>query len=226
MTEISRYLDHAVLKPDMTTDEVAAAIELGLRYKVRTVCVRPSDIHLAKSLCAGSDTTVITVLAFPHGCTTPGVKELEAIQYIEGGVSEIDMVANYGLIRSHEWEAVERDIAAVVGVARQADVAVKVILETNQLSNEETWFSTLAALSAGADFVKTSTGFNGAGATVEAVSTMLEASDGKIKVKASGGIRSYGTAMQFIDLGVHRLGVGFGSTEAICTASAAEGSGY
>jgi deoxyribose-phosphate aldolase len=213
---VNRYLDHAVLKPDMTQDEAKAAIQLGIDYKVRTVCVRPCDIKLAAQMCRGTETEVSCVLSFPHGSNPTKVKAFEAKEYIAMGTNEIDMVANYGFIRSGLWDLVEADIKAVVDVAKPAGVLVKVIFETSQLTIEEIKKTTEICISAGADFVKTSTGFNGEGATIEGVKAMLDTAAGRIMVKPSGGIRDKAKAEMFIDMGVHRLGNGSTSTEAIC----------
>lgn len=209
---IARYLDHAILKPEMTRKEAVEAIQYGIEHKVRTVCVRPCDVELAVKLCRGTKTDPCVVLGFPHGCVRPEVKAFEASTYIDLGVKEIDMVVNYGFIRSGMWEEVEKDIRAVSDQTRKAGVLLKVILETCTLSKEEIIRATEIAAEAGADFVKTSTGFHSAGATEDAVRTMIEAAKGRIKVKASGGIRDIETARRFIEMGCARLGVGYSTT--------------
>lgn len=221
--EINRYLDHAVLKPEMTQAEAAAEIGLGIRYNVRTVCVRPADIGLAKELCAGSETDVCCVLAFPHGTALSASKAQEAGQYLALGVSEIDMVVNYGLILSGEWKRVQEDIESVTRLTRPAGVPLKVILETSTLQEEHIIRATEIAVEAGADFVKTSTGFSSGGATDEAVKAMLAAAKGRIQVKASGGIRDFQRAEYLIGLGCTRLGVGSSSTPVICGGDAIPG---
>lgn len=213
---MARYLDHAVLKPEMSQEEAREAILLGIRYKVRTVCVRPCDIALAASLCHGTETEVSCVLAFPHGCTLSSVKAFEAREAIAAGTKEIDMVANYGFIRSGLREEVLADIRAVTDVARPAGILVKVILETCTLTAEQIRMATEVAIEAGADFVKTSTGFHTTGATAEAVAAMMEAGAGRIRVKAAGGIRTLADAERFLDMGCERLGVGYGSTPVLC----------
>lgn len=221
--DINRYLDHAVLKPEMTRQEAIEAIRLGIDYKVRTVCVRPCDIELAVEMCRGTETEVSCVLAFPHGCTSSLAKADEARRYIAAGTHEIDMVANYGFIRSALWDEVVADIRAVTEVARPAGVLVKVIFETAHLTLDEIRRTTECAIEAGADFVKTSTGFGGPGATVEGVQAMLDAAQGRIKVKPSGGIRNRADAERFIEMGAERIGNGYSSTPAICAGSAAAG---
>lgn len=219
--DINRYLDHAILKPEMTRQEVIDAIQLGIDYKVRTVCVRPCDIELAVAMCKGTETEVSCTLAFPHGCTMSAVKAEEARHYVAAGIHEIDMVANYGFIRSGLWDEVTADIRAVVEVSKPAGVPVKVIFETAWLTLGEIKRTVQYAIDAGADFVKTSTGFNGEGATVEQVQAMLDAAQGRIKVKPSGGIRDRARAELFIAMGAQRLGNGYTSTAAICGAPAA-----
>lgn len=214
--QFNRYIDHAVLKPEMTQEEVHQAIQLGIDFKVKTVCVRPCDIDLAVKMCRGTETGVSCVLAFPHGTVPTEIKTMEAEVYIKKGVDEIDMVANYGYIRSKLWQKVEEDIKGVADVAMTNNVLLKVILETSQLSEDEITKATECVIKAGADFVKTSTGFYGEGATVKAVQAMVKAADGKIQVKASGGIRNAEQARIFLDMGVSRLGNGFSSTPIIC----------
>ncbi|GCE27286.1 deoxyribose-phosphate aldolase [Dictyobacter alpinus] len=214
--QINRYLDHAVLKPELTHTEAIDAIKLGVEYKVRTVCVRPCDIELALDLCAGSETDVCCVLGFPHGVLPAVLKAEEAKHYVTLGVKEIDMVVNYSYIRSALWKEVEEDIQAVHAITSPAGVVLKVILETSMLTLDQITQATTSAQRVGADFVKTSTGFNGPGATEEAVTAMLEAAQGKIKVKASGGVRDTQKALRFIAMGCQRLGVNYTSTAAIC----------
>lgn len=214
--QINRYIDHAVLKPDMTPADAEAQMRVGLDYHVRTICVRPCDIPLAVKFCSGTDTDVSCVLAFPHGCALSASKADEAKRYVELGAKEIDMVANIGWIRAGLWAQVTSDIYGVVNVAHAANVLVKVILETSYLTPEQAAGATEAAIAAKADFVKTSTGFASAGATEEMVKAMVAASKGRIAVKASGGIRTREQALRFIELGATRLGVGSTSTPVLC----------
>ena len=229
MTEpINRYLDHAVLIPQMTRQEATEWIQSGIDYNVKTVCVRPCDIDLAVSMCKGTETGVSCVLGFPHGCLCTESKVAEAELYCKKGVVEIDMVANYSWIRSGLWNEVRADIKAVVDVAHKHDVAVKVIFETSQLTLDEVAKTTEICVETGADFVKTSTGFNGSGATEEVVDCMLKTALGRIKVKPSGGIRDVEKAKMFLTMGATRLGVNGTSTPAICDGDtpSADKSGY
>jgi deoxyribose-phosphate aldolase len=212
----NRYLDHAVLKPEMTREEAVAAIQLGIDYKVRTVCVRPCDISMAAEMCKGTETEVSCVLSFPHGTAPSSVKTEEARQYIAMGANEIDMVVNYGYIRSGLWDEVKKDIEAVSTVTGPAGIPLKVIFETSQINDSQIRKTTELCIEAKADFVKTSTGFYGEGATEEGVKAMVETGAGRIKVKPSGGIRTQEQAQKYIDMGVHRLGNGYSSTKAIC----------
>ena len=194
--KLSRYIDSSPLNPAMTSDEVRAAITEAVRQECCSICVQPADIPLAVQLCQGTDTRVCTVLDFPHGKAPAAVKELEARYYMEYGAEELDMVRNYGL-------------------AHARNVLVKVIFEASQLTSEEIARATEVSIAAGADFVKTATGFLGTGATEEQLRIMLDTSHGRCNVKASGGIRDYATAKKFLDMGVHRLGIGSSSVAKI-----------
>jgi len=218
---IARYFDAAVLKPEMTPEQVEAAIKESIAGDALTVCVRGCDIQLAKKLCEGTNTAVSCVLDFPYGYSGVEVKRAAARDYAAQGVLEIDMVMNYGAAIGGKWDVVEEEIRAVVEEAHAKNVGVKVIFETSQLNDAQIRKATEVCIAANADFVKTSTGFNGCGATVEAITAMLETAKGRIKVKASGGIRNYETAKMYVDMGVERLGIGYGSCKVI---SANEGS--
>lgn len=227
MPDISRYLDAAILKAELTEAEVIEALDTCIQLNAFSVCVRPCDIELAQRRCQGTDTAVCVVLGFPHGVQLPESKVDEARRYIGRGVDEIDMVANYGWIKSGKWDAVEADVTGVALLTRAAGVPMKVIFETAHLNSDQIKQMVEVCIRAGADFVKTSTGFNGEGAQIEDVQTMLDTAAGRIKVKPSGGIRDRADAQRFVHMGVHRLGVGWTSCQAICEGSAAESaSGY
>jgi deoxyribose-phosphate aldolase len=210
----------------LSQEEARKAIQDGIDYSVRTVCVRPCDIDLAVNLCKGTQTEVSCVLAFPHGCTTSEVKAFEAAQYIQKGVAEIDMVVNYGYIRSKLWDLVSEDIRAVSNETKKAGVLLKVIFETCTLTVEEIKKTTELCIEAGADYVKTSTGFHSSGASIEAVEAMLQAADGRIKVKASGGIRDIETACKYVEMGCERLGVGYSTTPVLVKGEGQTDSAY
>lgn len=217
MEPINRYLDAAILKPELTQAEVIAAIHESIKWKTKTVCVRPCDIALAKKLTAGTETGVSCVLSFPHGVAPTAVKAFEAKTYIELGTDEIDMVANFGMIRSGEWDYVEADIRAVAEVCNAKKVPLKVIFEACYLTTEEIAKTTEICVRAGATFVKTSTGFATGGATIEAVKTMLDTAKGRVQVKPSGGIRDRETAIKYVEMGATRLGTNYTASEALVT---------
>lgn len=219
---IARYFDAAILKPDMTPEQVEAAIRECISYNSYSVCVRGCDIDLAVKLTEGTDTYVSCVLDFPYGYSGVETKRAAAADYASRGVKDIDMVMNYGAARGGAWDVVEAEVRAVVEEAHKKGVIVKVIFETSQLTLEEIARATEVCIAAGADFVKTSTGFNGGGATVEAVKTMLDTAKGRIKVKPSGGIRNYETAKMYVDMGADRLGIGYGSCKIIADGGVSE----
>ena len=204
----ARLMDHAVLKPAMTDDDIRAAAAMCVARGVGDLCVRPTDAALAVELLRGTGVTVAVVVGFPHGASRAEVKALEARLAIADGADELDMVMNVGKFLSGDHDFVRRDIEAVVAEAKPRGVLVKVILETCLLTPEQIADACGLAVAAGADFVKTSTGFNGEGATPEAVDVMLEACAGRARVKASGGIRTWAQAVSFLEMGAARLGVG------------------
>jgi deoxyribose-phosphate aldolase len=180
---------------------------------VGCLCVRSCDVAAAVDLVAGSPVVVASVIGFPHGAQRPEVKALEARQAIAAGARELDMVMNVGALKSGDQPLVRADIAAVVAEAQPKDVLVKVILETCYLAPAEIAAACRLAESAGADFVKTSTGFGvkasgPTGATPEAVQVMLDTVGGRLQVKASGGIRTWDDAVRYLDMGCTRIGVG------------------
>lgn len=218
---VAKLTDHAVLKPTATTDDLKANAEMCRRRGVGCLCVRPCDVAPAGVLLGGSDCIVAAVIGFPHGANDPEVKALEAKRAIEAGARELDMVMNIGRFLSGEHDWVARDIAAVVAESKPSGVPLKVILETCNLDEQQIEKACLIARDAGADFVKTSTGFADGGATPEAVDVMLRTVGDRMSVKASGGIRSWDDAVGYLDQGCQRLGIG--STEAVLDGAEAEG---
>lgn len=213
---LAPYLDAALLKPEMTPEEVREGLHLCRDYHVATACVRPCDIGLAMEILAGTDTGVCVVLGFPHGSQLTDSKVDEARRYAAAGVAEVDMVGNIGWARAGEWEAYEGEVAAVADTLRPAGIPLKVIGETALLTNEQIRGFCRACRRAGADYVKTSTGFAGGGATVEAVQVLLDSAEDSIAVKASGGIRDATTGWEYVRMGVRRLGVGHTSVKVLC----------
>lgn len=220
---VAKMMDHAVLKPAMTDEDIRTAAAMCVARGVGDLCVRPTDTALAASLLKGTGTTVAVVVGFPHGANRTEVKALEARLAIEDGADELDMVMNIGKFLSGDYEFVKRDIAAVVAEAKPKGVVVKVIQESCLLTLEQVAKACEIAIEAGADFVKTSTGFNGEGATPEAVGVMLKSCAGRAKVKPSGGIRDWERAVMFVKMGADRLGVG--SADKILDGAAVSG-GY
>lgn len=210
-SKLAKMLDFAVLKPEKTEADIRAAAALCAQEKIGCLCVRPTDVALAvaelKKL--GAPTKVACVVGFPHGASHTEMKAIEAMMAIEeDGAAEIDMVMNIGLFRSRRYAAVRSDINRVAQLTHELGGKLKVILETCLLTPAQIRKACGLCVEAGADFVKTSTGFNGPGATPEAVEIMLDAVKGTgVQVKASGGIRDRATAEAYARMGVTRLGV-------------------
>lgn len=208
VAEVARTLDHAVLKPQLTDADLADAAAMCRDRGVGCLCVRPADVRRASALLAGSEVSLASVVGFPHGSHTAPVKAAEAAGAIVDGATELDMVMQIGAHLSGRYDDVRDDIAAVVAVARPHGVLVKVILETCLLSAEQIVTACQLSEAAGADYVKTSTGFAAAGATPEAVAVMLETVGDRLGVKASGGIRDWQTCVTYLNMGCRRIGVG------------------
>jgi deoxyribose-phosphate aldolase len=205
---VARALDHAVLRPEYTSSDLAAHAAMCVNRGVGCICVRPCDVAAAARLVAGSPVTVASVIGFPHGSHRPETKTLEARLALADGARELDMVMNIGRFLSGDHEGVRDDIAAVVAEAKRGGGLVKVILETCFLAPDEIATACRLAEQAGADFVKTSTGYGTDGATPDAVRIMLDTVGGRLGVKASGGIRTWDDAVMYLDMGCTRLGVG------------------
>ncbi len=211
--EVAARIDHAVLRPDMTEQDIRDNAQMCIERGVAGMCVRPCDVRLAVDLLKGSSVIVSCVLSFPHGADTAAVKACQARQAVEDGAREIDMVMNIGQFLSGNYDVVRDDIKAVVDVAHAANVKVKVIQECGFLTLEQVAKACELCCEAGADYVKTSTGVNSTGATPEVVHVMLNTVGNRAKVKAAGGIRDRETAIAFLEQGVDRLGIG--STAAV-----------
>lgn len=207
--QIALAIDHTVLKPDTTLEQIIQLCEEAKEYQFGAVCVNPFWIKRATELLAGTAVKIAAVIGFPLGANTTAVKAYETKQAIENGATEIDMVLSIGALKSGDWETVHDDILAVVEAARGKAI-VKVILETGLLSEEEKKQACRISQQAGADFVKTSTGFGPGGATVEDIRLMRQEVGDKMGVKASGGIRDAKTAKSMIEAGANRLGTSAG----------------
>lgn len=224
--ELARYIDQSVLKPEFTVAEIRKYIQEGIDFKCKTVCVNPASLAIAREMCAGTDTGICVVCDFPFGNSTTESKVRQAeIICRERDVEDLDIVANYGLIRSGLWAAVEADIKAVADVAHQYGSKLKVIFETDALTLDQVARATDAACKAGADFVKTSTGFfvggESKGAIPEVIKVMQDAAKGRCKIKGSGCIRTREHFLQLIDMGIDRMGIGYRSTPTVLGLSVA-----
>ena len=209
-SEIAALIDHTLLKPEASRDEITKLCREAARFGFASVCINPWYVSLAAELLRGTRVKVCTVVGFPLGATLPQVKVFETEECIKAGAQEIDMVQNIGALKSAEDVVVERDIARVVAAAHRGGAICKVILETALLTNEEKVRACLAAMRAGADFVKTSTGFGPAGATAEDVALMRATVGAKMGVKAAGGIRTLEDLQKMVRAGATRIGASAG----------------
>lgn len=206
----SSLIDHTLLKPDATQAEIRKLCEEAARYHFASVCVNPTWVSAAACILQGSGVPVCTVIGFPLGATLPDVKAYEARRAIFDGAREVDMVINVGALKSGDDATVEFDIHAVVEVAHSHNVILKVIIETALLTDEEKVRACLAAKNAGADFVKTSTGFAKGGATVADVALMRQVVGSELGVKASGGVKGIEDARAMVQAGATRIGASVG----------------
>lgn len=204
--QLAEVIDHALLRPDLTPEQVATGVAEAAACQVASVCVRPSDVADVARLLRGHHTKVGTVIGFPHGTTSTAAKVAEARAALQDGAVELDMVLNIGRLRGGDLAAVVDDIAAVVAVAHSGGALVKVILETALLDDTQKVDGCRAAQQAGADYVKTSTGFASGGATVADVALLRETVGETMGVKASGGIADLATAQALLAAGANRLG--------------------
>ena len=203
------YIDHTALKADTTKEQILSLCEEAKTYSFASVCVNPAWVKTASESLDGSSVKVCTVIGFPLGASTAAVKKFETSDAIRNGASEIDMVINIGALKSGDDSTVKEDILAVVEAA-QGSAIVKVILETSLLTDVEKRKACELALSAGADFVKTSTGFSTGGATVADIKLMRAVVGPEMGVKASGGVRSFDDMEMMIDAGATRIGASSG----------------
>ena len=207
---LAGMIDHTLLKPDATADQIAQLCYEAKKHHFASVCVNPTNVKLCADLLRGSDVKVCTVIGFPLGATTTEVKVVETKNALENGATEIDMVMNIGALKAGDNETVAHDIHEVVQTAHGAGALLKVIIETALLTDEEKVVACLLAKEAGADYVKTSTGFSSGGATVHDVALMRRTVGPELGVKASGGIHSHEEAEQMIAAGATRIGASAG----------------
>lgn len=228
-TPIAGLIDHTLLRPDATPEQVAALCDEAARYRFASVCVNPAFVPMCARRLAGTPVAVCTVIGFPLGATTTKAKVFEAAQAAANGATELDMVLAIGRLKAGELREVAEDIAAVVEAGHAAGALVKVIVETALLSDEEKVLACLLAARAGADFVKTSTGFSGGGATAADIALMRRAVGPEVGVKASGGVRSLADAQAMVAAGADRIGASAGVAivrEAEGEAPSAHAEGY
>jgi deoxyribose-phosphate aldolase len=219
--QIAAMIDHTLLKADSTQQEIIKLCEEAKRYSFATVCVNPYWVRLAAQELKDSKVGITTVIGFPLGSSTSQVKSMEASDSIRNGATEIDMVLNVGALKSGDFDAVERDIEGVV-LACKGKAIVKVIIETCYLTDDEKKRAAEMCKSAGADFVKTSTGFGPSGATLKDIQLIRQTVGNELGIKASGGVRDLPFAIQLIEAGATRLGTSSG----IALVTGGIGNGY
>ena len=204
--DIAKTIDHSLLRPELDDTSVADGCRLAAKYDVASVCVRPADVVRAASILRGTEVAVGTTIGFPHGNHLTAVKVFEAERALEQGATELDMVIQIGALKSRRDSDVEADIRAIVDVAHASGAIVKVIFENAYLTDEEKIRACHLTEAAGADFVKTSTGFAPSGATLDDLRLMRANTSPHIQVKAAGGVRTLDALLAVMELGVTRIG--------------------
>lgn len=218
--ELASYIDQSVLKPEFTVEDIKKYTQEGIDYGCATICINPSSLPIVAPMVEGTNTGLCVVCDFPFGTSSTESKVAQAQAIMDGyDIQDLDIVANYGRLRSGDLDYVTQDIRAVVDVCHAKGVVVKVIIETDALTSEQIKAGTRCAVDAGADFIKSSTGFytggEQMGATNEVVDLMMEAGNGEIQVKGSGAIRDQKHFFELIDRGIDRMGVGYRSTPTV-----------
>lgn len=204
LKQVAKTIDHSLLKPEMTRAEVQAGCEIAKKYDVASVCCKPADVPFCVELLKGTDVEVGTVVGFPHGSSATETKVFETKLAVSQGATEIDMVINIGWMKSGMYAEVQADIEAVVKAA--AGKCVKVILENAYLTKEEIAKGSQLVDAAGADYVKTSTGYAPTGATLEDIKIMKDNVSPRVKVKSAGGVRTLDVLLEYLDAGISRTG--------------------
>ena len=204
--QLAKTIDHSLLKPELDDAFIEEGCRLAAEYDVASVCVRPMDVGRAVSILGGTDVAVGTVVGFPHGSSTTATKAFEAGDALARGATELDMVIQIGALKSGRDRDVHDDVAAVVRVAREGGALVKVILENAYLTDDEKRRGSRLVEEAGADFVKTSTGYAPSGATHEDLALMRRAVSEHVQIKAAGGVRTLDDLIAVMNLGVTRIG--------------------
>ena len=204
--QLAKVIDHSLLRPEFTEADVLAGCELAARYHVATVCVKPCHVRLAGEALQNSDVIVSTVVGFPHGSNLTEIKVAETQKAMDDGALELDMVLNIGQLRSGKHDFVQEDISAICDAAHARRVKVKVIFENAYLTDEEKITACRLSEAAGADWVKTSTGFAPGGATLDDLRLMRANVSERVQVKAAGGVRTLSALLDVIDTGATRCG--------------------
>lgn len=218
--ELAAYIDHSILKPEFTSDDISREIQRAVNFGCKTVCINPTALEAAIEGTMGSSTGICVVADFPFGCSSTSGKlsEVERLCRIDE-IDEIDVVSNYGWIRSAKWEAWEREVSILVAAATNYSKVLKLIVESDALSDNEIVEATKRSSLLGVDFVKSSTGFftggRHEGASTRVMRLMLGSVQGSSQIKGSGGIRTQEHFFELIDLGVGRMGIGFASIEEV-----------
>ena len=206
LEQLAKVIDHSLLRPELTEQDVMAGCDLAARYHVATVCVKPCHVRLAQQILKNSDVLVSTVIGFPHGGSLTSTKVAEARQAMDDGAVELDMVMNIGQLRSGKTNEVQADIQAICELAHARGMRIKVILENAYLTDAEKIMACKLAEAAGADWVKTSTGFAPSGSTLADLRLMRKTVSAKVQVKAAGGVRTLPALLDVIDAGATRCG--------------------
>lgn len=203
---VARRIDHALLLPTLTPEEIESGARIASEYGVASVCVKPSSVPLASSILSGTQTKVGTVIGFPHGGQSTEVKVFECVASIEAGATELDMVVNIGWVRGGRWDDVAKELQAVVEAAHRGGALLKVIFENCYLNDDQKKQLCVICGDVAADYVKTSTGFGTSGATEADLILMKKSIPTHVRLKAAGGMRDLDTALRFIEIGCDRLG--------------------
>ncbi|WP_321973800.1 deoxyribose-phosphate aldolase [Paratractidigestivibacter sp.] len=218
--ELARYIDQSVLKPEFTVEEIKKYTQEGIDFGCKTICINPASLEVVAPMVEGTDTGLCVVCDFPFGLATTEAKAMLAEEYCSKyDIEDLDIVANYGWLRSGLHDKVVADLKPLVEVCHKHGTKVKVIIETESLNDEQIADGTRCAVEAGADFIKSSTGFltghESEGASPRVVKLMMGAANGEIAVKGSGCIRTREHFLQLIDMGIDRMGVGYRSTPVV-----------
>ena len=222
--KIASMIDHSLLRPDLTVEELKQGVQLAIEFNAANVTVKPCDVKIARDLLAGSGVPLCTVIGFPHGTTTTETKVFETIEAIEHSVTEIDVVQNIGRFKSADYDFVQHDIERVVEASHARDAIVKVILENHYLTEEDIRAACRLFDAVSVDFVKTSTGYAGSGAKISDCKIMRASVSDETQVKAAGGIRTLDQLLEYLDVGVTRIATR-STAEILKEAQARESSG-